>query len=76
MKKRFQTKPNRNLLTNYLKNVRSSLNSNLRNYDDFIPLGDFNVKLNDAVMKDLCQIYDCGNIIKEKTCCKNLQEPK
>ena len=34
------------------------------------------MKLNDAFMKDLCQIYDCGNIVKDKTCFRNLEEPK
>ena len=34
-------------------------------------MGDFNVEPNDATMKNICQIYGCKNIVKDKTCFKN-----
>ena len=44
-------------------------------YENFILVGDFNVKPNDANMKDFCQIYVCKNIVKDKTCFKNPINP-
>ena len=38
-------------------------------------MGDFNVEPNEATMKNFCQIYDCKNIVKDKTCFKNTITP-
>ena len=38
-------------------------------------MGDFNVEPNDATMKNICQIYGCKNIVKDKTCFKNPINP-
>ena len=38
-------------------------------------MGDFNVELNDATMKNFCQIYGYKNIVKDKTFFKNLINP-
>ena len=38
-------------------------------------MGDFNVEPNDATMKNICQIYGCKNIVKDKTCFKNPRNP-
>ena len=38
-------------------------------------MGDFNVEPNGANMKNVCQIYGCKNIVKDKTCFKNPINP-
>ena len=40
-------------------------------YDYFILLGDFNFEPFEQPMRDFCQVYNCENIIKNKTCFKN-----
>ena len=44
-------------------------------YETFIVMGDFKVAPNDAIMKNLCQIFGCENIVKNKTCFKNPINP-
>ena len=51
------------------------MDSQLGQYEIFFLKGDFNVETNDASMKDFCQIYGCKNIVKDKTCYKNLINP-
>ena len=36
---------------------------------------DFNVDPHDAIMKNICQIYICKNIVKNKFCFKNPINP-
>ena len=54
--------PKKNLIANHLKYIDRNLDSQLGQYENFILMGDFNVELNDANMKDFCQIYGCKNI--------------
>ena len=35
-------------------------------YETFIVMGDFKVAPNDAIMKNLCQIFGCENIVKNR----------
>ena len=38
-------------------------------------MGDINVEPNDASMKNICQIYGCTNIVKDKTCFRSPVNP-
>ena len=67
--------PNKNLIANHLKCIGRNTDSQLGQYENFILMGDFNVKPNDATMKNFCQIYGCKNIVKDKTCFKNPINP-
>ena len=40
-------------------------------YDNFIFLGGFNSEPCEQSMSDICHVYNCQNIIKDKTCFKN-----
>ena len=44
-------------------------------YENFILMGDINVEPNDASMKNICQIYGCTNIVKDKTCFRSPVNP-
>ena len=39
-------------------------------------MGDFNSKRNEPAISDFCKIFKTKNIIKEKTCFKNPENPK
>ena len=38
-------------------------------------MGDFNARPADTVVSDFCEIYNMKNIIREKTCFKNTNNP-
>ena len=65
----------KNLIANHLNCIGRNLDSHLGQYVNFILMGDFNVEPNDANMKNVCQIYGCKNIVKDKTCFKNPINP-
>ena len=67
--------PKKNLIANHLNCIGRNLDSQLGQYENFILMGNFNVEPNDANMKNLCQIYGCKSIVKDKTCFKNPIKP-
>ena len=38
-------------------------------------MADFNAEPNEPAISEFCEIYNTKNIIKEKTCFKNLENP-
>ena len=44
-------------------------------YDNIILMGDFNAEPADTIVSDFCEIYNLKNIIREKTCFKNPNNP-
>ena len=64
--------PQKNLIANHLRNIGRSLGSQVGQYEHFILMGNLNVETNNATIITFCQIYGCKNIIKDKTCFKNL----
>ena len=49
--------PNKNLISNHLKEIGKILDNYFSKYDNFILLGDFNSELNESAVRDFCQIY-------------------
>ena len=47
----------------------------LGQYENFVLMSNFNVEPNDVTMTNFYQIYGCKNIVKDKTCLKNLINP-
>ena len=64
--------PNKNLISNHLKEIGKNLDNYSSKYDNFILLGDLNSEPTESAVKDFCEIYSCKNQIKDKTCFKNL----
>ena len=65
--------PNKNLISNHLKEIGKNLDNYSSKYDNFILLGDLNSEPTESA--DFCQIYGCKNLIKDKTCFKNPENP-
>ena len=49
--------PNKNLISNYLKEIDKNVDSYSSKYDNFILLGDFNSAPIESAVKDFCEIY-------------------
>ena len=63
--------PNKNLISNHLKEIGKNLDNYSSKYDNFILLGDLNSEPTESAVRDFCQIYGCKNLIKDNTCFKN-----
>ena len=67
--------PNKNLISNHLKETGKNLDNYFSKYDNFILLGDLNSEPTESAVKDFCEIYSCKNLIKDNTCFKNPLKP-
>ena len=67
--------PNKNLISNHLKEIGKNLDIYSSKYDNFILLGNLNSEPTESAVKDFCEIYSCRNLVKDKTCFKNLLKP-
>ena len=67
--------PNKNLVSNHLKEISKRLDNYSSKYDNFILLGDLNSKPRESAVRDFCEIYSCKKLIKDITCFKNLIKP-
>ena len=67
--------PNKNSISNHLKEIGKNLDNYSSKYDNFILLGDLNSEPTESAVRDFCQIYECKNLIKDNTCYKNLEKP-
>ena len=64
--------PNRNNISNHLNTLRKSLDLYTSEYENIVPMGDFNAEINEFCMPSLCESYGLKSLIKEPTCYKNL----
>ena len=67
--------PNKNLISNHLKDIGKNLDNFSSKYDNFVLLGDLNSEPTESAVRDFCQIYGCKNLIKDNTCFKNPEKP-
>ena len=67
--------PNKNLISNHLKEIGKNLDNYSSKYGNFILLGDLNSEPTESAVKDFCEIYSCKNLIKDNTCFKNPLKP-
>ena len=67
--------PNKNLISNHLKEIGKNLDNYSSKYGNFILLGDFNSEPTESAVRDFCEIYSCKNLIKDNTCFKNPSKP-
>ena len=65
--------PNKNLISNHLKEIGKSVDNYSSKHDNFILFGDLNSEPTVSAVSDFCQIYGCKYLIKDKTCFKNLE---
>ena len=55
--------------------LRNSLDLHSSKYEKILILGDFNVEIEEANMKSLCENYNLKSLIKQPTCYKNPNKP-
>ena len=67
--------PNKNLISNHLKEIGKNLDNYSSKYDNFILLGDLNSEPTESAVRDFSQIYGCENLIKDNTYFKNPEKP-
>ena len=67
--------PNKNLISNLLKETSKNLDNYSSKYDNFILLGDIDSEQTESAVRDFCEIYSCKNLIKDNTCFKNPLKP-
>ena len=67
--------PHKNFISSLLNEIGKNIDKYSSNYDNFILLGDFNCEPSEQPLEDFCHIFSCRNLIKEKTCFKNPQNP-
>ena len=67
--------PSKSFITDFLKQLGTSLDIYLSKYDNVLLLGDFNSESIEPAMVDFEKIYNLKNLIKEPTCFKNPSNP-
>ena len=67
--------PNNGNIESHLDSVSQSLDIHLNRHENVILLGDFNASIEDSFMKNFCESYDLGSLVKEPTCFKNPENP-
>ena len=67
--------PKYSQISYHLKEIDKDLDVLTSKYDNIILMGDFNAEPADTVVSDFCEIYNMKNIIREKTCFKNTNNP-
>ena len=68
--------PHKSQISNHLKEIGRNIDAFSLNYDKFILLGDFTVEATEKHMKNFSLISNCKDIIRDKTCYKNPENPK
>ena len=64
--------PNKNLISNHLKEIGKHLDNYSSNYDNFILLGGLNSEPTKSAVRDFCEIYSRKNLIKDNACFNSL----
>ena len=67
--------PTRKNIVNHVKNISTGLDQFSATYDNLILLGGFNVEPEEVNMLDFLNIYNLKNLVKQKTCYKNPENP-
>ena len=67
--------PKYSQISHYLKEIGKNLDVLTSKYGNIILMGDFHAEPAATVVSDFCEIYNLKNIIREKTCFKNPNNP-
>ena len=67
--------PKYSQISHHLNEIGKDLDVLTSNYDNIILMGDFSAESADTVVSDFCEIYNLENIIQEKSCVKNPNNP-
>ena len=67
--------PNKNLISNHLKELGKQLDTITTKYEKVLILGDFNATPENQTVKDFCHVHNLDHLINEPTCYKNPNNP-
>ena len=67
--------PHKNLISNHLNILGKILDTQMKIYDNFLIVGDFNSEMTESAMEKFCGTYHLHNLIKDPTCFKNPDRP-
>ena len=59
----------------YFENISCALDIYTQYYDKFLLIGDFNANDSENCLSDFLFRHDCKNLVKDKTCFKNVENP-
>ena len=63
--------PNKHNISKHFEVLSKSIDLFSSNYENIFLMGDFNAGLDNAVLKDFCNLYNLTSLINKATCYKN-----
>ena len=63
--------PHKNLISNHLNILGKILDGQMKIYDNFLVVGDFNSQMTESAMENFYGTHHLHNLIKDPTCFKN-----
>ena len=67
--------PHKEKITSHLSNLSTALDKLCMDYENIILLGDFNVEVEEKNMSEFMSVCTLRNMVKQKTCFKNPENP-
>ena len=67
--------PNKHNISKHIEALSKSIDLFSSNYDNILLMGNFNAGLDNAVLKDFCNVYNLTSLINKATCYKNPNNP-
>ena len=67
--------PHKENIISHLNNLSTALDKFCTNYENIILLGDFSVEVDEKNMSEFMNLYNLRNLVKQKTCFKNPENP-
>ena len=64
--------PHKDLFSNHLNILGKILDTQMKIYDNFLIVSDFNSDMTESAMENFCRTYHLHNLIKDRTCFRNL----
>ena len=67
--------PHKNLISNHLNILGKILDTQMKIYENFLIVGNFNFEMSESAMENFCGTYLLHNLIKDPTYFKNSDKP-
>ena len=67
--------PIRTTIDSHMDSLSKNVALYISTYENYIALGDFNVKVDNNAISSFCDAFDLVNLIRKPTCYKNLEKP-
>ena len=67
--------PHKNNISNHLMNLSKIIDGNSSRYDKYLCIGDFSSETSETALRNFCDLYKLKNLVRERTCFKNPDNP-